>query len=132
MKEYKRLTMEGSVFDNIINCVVCPNKTEKYTCRKDKINCLKAVINRLAELENQIENGTLIELPCKVGDKLYSIPFDNSKIFEHKVKGFRIIAISENEKSNYIETDIGFLFGENAFLTKSEAEQRLKELKGEV
>lgn len=90
------------------------------------------ILERLAELEDKLENGTLIELPCKVGDKLYSIPFDNSKIFEHKVKGFRIIAISENKQSNYIETDIDFLFGENAFLTKAEAENKLKELKGEV
>lgn len=26
---------------------------------------------RLAELENAIENGTLVELPCKVGDVVY-------------------------------------------------------------
>lgn len=106
---------------------------------------------RLAKLEDKIEDGTLIELPFKLGDKLYSIPYsiplDNSKIFEHKVKGFRIIAISENEKSNYIETNIGvlfgknafsyietsigFLFGKNAFLTKAEAEKRLEALKNE-
>lgn len=89
------------------------------------------IYKRLQELENKIENGTLIALPCKVGDKLYSIPFDNTKIFEHTIKGFRIIAISENNQSNYIETDIGFLFGKNAFLTKAEAKKKLKELHNE-
>ena len=28
-------------------------------------------LNRLAELETKIEQGTLIELPCKVGDTVY-------------------------------------------------------------
>ena len=30
-------------------------------------------LNRLAELEDKIEQGTLIELPCKVGDTVYFI-----------------------------------------------------------
>lgn len=31
----------------------------------------KMAIERLAELEDKIEDGTLVELPCKVGDKVY-------------------------------------------------------------
>ena len=30
-------------------------------------------IDRLAELEDKIEHGTLIELPCKVGDTAYKV-----------------------------------------------------------
>ena len=113
MKKYERIT-EKEKFENLIL------KNAPY---------YKVIYEALQELENDLESGKMIRLPCKVGDKLYSIPFDNSEIFEHKVKDFRIIAISENEQSNYIETDIGFLFGENAFLTKAEAEAKLKELK---
>ena len=116
MKKYERLTER-------IGKGICI----KETSTNDNKSIWNA-IERLAELEDDLESGKMIRLPCKVGDKLYSIPFDNSKIFEHKVKGFRIIAISENKQSNYIETDIGFLFGENAFLTKAEAEKKLKEL----
>lgn len=32
---------------------------------------LQGLINRLTELEDKIENGKLIELPCKKGDILY-------------------------------------------------------------
>lgn len=31
------------------------------------------IYNRLAELEDKIENGTLVELQCKVGDTVYII-----------------------------------------------------------
>lgn len=31
------------------------------------------VYNRLYELENAIENGTLVFLPCKVGDKIWRV-----------------------------------------------------------
>ena len=135
MSDYKRLTNKEylnkpkcfNCEHNYSNCITC----ERYCVDGDCFE-LRSELRRLAELEDKIENGTLIELPCKVGDKLYSIPFDNSKIFEHKVKGFRIIAISENKQSNYIESDIGFLFGENAFLTKPEAEAKLEQIrKGE-
>ena len=39
---------------------------------------------RLAELEDKIENGTLVELPCKVGDKLYLVysPFGDVEEWE--------------------------------------------------
>lgn len=33
---------------------------------------IQVLINRLAELEDKIESGTLIELPCKVGDMIYN------------------------------------------------------------
>ena len=34
----------------------------------------RKVPKRLAELENKIENGLLIELPCKIGDTIYVVP----------------------------------------------------------
>lgn len=137
MSDYKKLTMEGSILGKIVNCVVCPNKTKNYTCRKDKTNCLQAVINRLAELEDKIENGTLIELPCKVGDMVYQV-FDleyDPRILEAKVIK---IEISETIRCYTKLTRLCMYnygcvknedFGETVFLTKPEAEAKLKELK---
>lgn len=36
---------------------------------------LQVAIDRLAELEDKMENGTLIELPCKVGTKINKLSF---------------------------------------------------------
>ena len=83
------------------------------------------------EINQKIEQGLLVELPCKVGDTVYSIPFDgNKKIFKHKVKDLRLLFISASKDCDYIENNFAW-FGENIFLTKEEAEAKLRELKGE-
>ena len=131
MSNYERLTTkadEGNVFDNIVFCLNCPNKTEKYRCKNNSKNCFKAVINRLAELEDKIENGTLIELPCKVGDIFYGI--ETNTIFKYSVIAIKIVENNAIHLSTVY--DIEFVLGKDAFLTKAEAEQKLKELKGEV
>lgn len=90
-------------------------------------------LERLAELEDKIENGTLVELPCKVGDKVYEVfkyhkpPFIKETTVEKIViteKGFKL-RLSRN---SVYETAISSL-GKTVFLTKSEAEARLLELK---
>ena len=87
------------------------------------------VFNRLAELEDKIEQGTLIELPCKVGDIVYQ--FDNGgKIYEAM-----ILDIAIYKGKPYYETcGVDFdnrAIGESVFLTKAEAEAKLKELNNE-
>jgi hypothetical protein len=109
--------------------VVCSNKTEKYKCRQDKTNCLKVVINRLAELEDKIENGTLIELPCKVGDTIYFVNHYRTtpRIEEYKVYGF-----SFGKDGTMLNIDFGaFISVNDVCLTKAEAEAKLKELQNE-
>ena len=120
---YKRLTERrgGLVIDN---CGNCPNVNNLQGCT-DK-NCYEIMKNRLAELEDKIEDGTLIELPCKVGDIVYQ--FDNGgEIYE-----LMILHINIYKGKPYYETDaIDFdnrAIGESIFLTKAEAEARLKEL----
>ena len=48
------------------------------------------IYTRLQKLENKIENGTLVELPCKVGDAVWYIKADGEVIWvdEMIVKGF--------------------------------------------
>lgn len=73
-------------------------------------------ISALLEAE---EKGLLLKLPCKVGDTVYGIQIDyNIKIdkLEYSIEEEKF----EIEKCRY--------FGEYVFLTKEEAEAKLKEL----
>lgn len=117
MSEYKRLTVRHPNSDYI---AITETKQLQET-RESKI-----VLNRLAELEDKIEDGTLIELPCKVGDIVYQ--FDNGgEIYE-----LMILHINIYKGKPYYETDaIDFdnrAIGESIFLTKAEAEAKLEEL----
>ena len=99
---------------------------------------IDAVYRKLKDYEDLEDQGKLLRLPCKVGDILYE-PTDRNTINEFKVKGFRIELFSL-----WIEWEIekGFVYqhnyeiessniGKTVFLTKSEAEAKLKELRGE-
>lgn len=89
--------------------------------------------NRLAELEDKIEQGTLIELPCKVGDTIWVVCGDISK---YKITEFWYDGVVFNfrgENNEYVEEHKRFRFfheriGKTVFLTREEAEKRLKEL----
>ena len=63
--EYKRLTTKKIDLDKL---------SEKAKSRiSDTYLDYARVNNALWEIENKIENGTLVELPCKVGDTVYKI-----------------------------------------------------------
>ena len=90
------------------------------------------------ELKSKIENQTLIELPCNIGHKVYVIEENEVKsaeiwriILTPKYKEFKwFIPYNETEA-----LDVGSFrieeIGKTVFLTRAEAEARLKELKGE-
>ena len=96
--KYKRITRSknsksNTIADNVLDCVL-----------------------RLQELEDKIENGTLIELPCPINTMVYIICCHRKK---------------------YITIEMPFTYDMidsyqcNWFLTKAEAEEKIKELKGE-
>lgn len=135
MKEYKRLT-----------------KKDRHEAKFDCIdqNKKRAILKRLWEIENQIENGTLIELPCKINDIVYEVcekPNNNpfvklpSEFFivEHRMGDIKMTMIGEKpifamftfNKEFGVMAWSGEHIGTQLFLTKSEAEARLRELKGE-
>ena len=91
-------------------------------------------IDRLAELEDKIENGTLVETPCKVGDTVYFDTYRHGEsigVQPHKVERVEVVFRTERTFGN-VGADIPeWQFGKSVFLTKSEAEARLKELKEE-
>ena len=96
----------------------------------------RLLYNCLAELEDKIENGTLIELSCKVGDKVYVLDSDKDDfvtISEEIVKDYNIDSNSFSiivQERNYTYFLSGNSLGDDWFLTKAEAEERLKELNG--
>ena len=107
MNDYKRLTAHKltSFYD-----------WERENLKPEQI---AEMYDRLAELEDKIENKTLVELPCKVGDTVYQ--FDNAgNIYESKIKQL----IYDTGHISFDERAIGT----SIFLTKAEAEARLKEL----
>ena len=91
----------------------------------------------LAEYEELEEQGLLLKLPCKIGDTVYQLI--NSHIYEYKVIGI-CFDIFQNKWMYEVAYQIGLewfktmcdfdAFGKSktVFLTKEEAEEKLKEL----
>lgn len=85
-------------------------------------------MEKLADYEDLEEQGGLIKLPCKVGDTVYVIVGKN--ISAQKIQR---ATIDSERKIEFCTKRRGFtLFdiGKTVFLTKSEAEAKLKELRG--
>lgn len=133
MSEYKRLTIKDKYK------IIRVNQS-----RGDLLEDYESLKNRLAELEDKIENGTLIELPCKVGDTIYLIPsktqFELNRLSSSFSKHNRVYEMEVYQlymnKNDYVlynfeqtASALGSSFGENWFLTKAEAEKKLNELK---
>ncbi|MDY5967883.1 MAG: hypothetical protein SPJ08_02610 [Sphaerochaetaceae bacterium] len=99
---------------------------------QDKSKCYeKNIYEKLREYENLEEQGLLLRLPCKVGTKVYAINpiIDYGEVGDESIYYYSII---EREFQIYMMMDYGKLvFGRNVFLTKAEAEQKLKEMESD-
>ena len=161
MKEYKRLTAKGFKANNTARVedsegmiAIC-DLYNRLAELEDKIergelveNTVVTYVNmgrcnsktlidkalKFDELKAKLENGTLIELPCKVGDTVYCIYRDDE--YEYWIEE---ALVHDFIYTNYGEIDIGTechmlgkVYRYCVCLTKSEAEAKLKELKGEV
>ena len=129
MSEYKRLTnKDWKEHYDIFEDVCCD------TCSEDCGQCERNfnALVRLAELEDKIENGTLVELPCKVGDTIYEVFKNHKPPFIQQTKVEKIIVTEKGLKlklarnSSY-ETSIASL-GKTLFLTEEAAKAQIKEL----
>lgn len=106
-------------------------------CIKSAEDCeqLAEWLEKAKEYQRLEEQGRLLKLPCKVGDTVYGISMGKiitlivNEISIFYMKGEKIInAKCQNDDMfrNYIEME----FGKTVFLTKSEAEAKLKKLRG--
>lgn len=75
-------------------------------------------LKKLKGYQQLEEQGRLIKLPCKVGDTVY-----------HVVQG-RIVEVSNVDLFFLLLSVVENRFNNSVFLTKSEAEAKLKELRG--
>ena len=94
---------------------------------------LKAMIEKLAAYEDAEEQGLLLRLPCKLGDKVYILAGRYGTFYEEDIcDGFYIGRDGElqvkvqNNKGNHGTYGV---IGKTVFLTQDEAEQKLKEMK---
>ena len=95
-------------------------------------NNFQKMARKLAEYEDLEEQGLLLRLPCKIGTKVYNITWWDDVQEKVVVKGktyYRTIHKHKVSKSTFGYTDIEEI-GKTVFLTKSEAEAKLKELRG--
>lgn len=125
MREYKRLTEKTK------DCFQYDLKDFKHKIGEfgdyDAFFAYSMAVKRLGELEEKIENGTLVELPCKVGDNAVAIIdtlcYPNA-IYNVKLKDLAYIVEDENG-------DVTFQHITRIFGTEAEAEKRLEEMKNE-
>lgn len=93
-------------------------------------------LEKLKEYEDLDKQGKIVKLPCKVGDVVYGISMGKiisltvNEISMFSLEGEKLINVkcqNNDEFRNYVERE----FGKTVFLTKSKAEAKLKELRGE-
>lgn len=108
----------------------------KMTSLKDPCEYCQNAIEKLAYYEDLEEQSRLIELPCKVGESIWVV-FVGCDVEEYVVAS---IEVGEtHDKIRFTDGSCHTIWGKDyepfkkwAFLTKEEAEAKLKEMKGNV
>lgn len=148
----ERLTYRTELGVSIDKNEDCPTCSICWNCDISPRKCkyISDVLKKLADYEDLEEQNRLIILPCKVGDTVYVVtsPFNvfddieydenmKDEVYESYVSSttfyksgeqYRIYAKATNHfiGAYFRECD----FGKTVFLTKSAAEEKLKELRG--
>lgn len=122
-----------------------------YSCYGGKpnphyTNCEEGycAMEKLAAYEDAEEQGRILRLPCKVGDKVYQIsenfiePCTVETIFlgNYRDRNGNWCNMAEiyydRDDCPYVSTEMYFTdIGETVFLTETEAEAKLKEMEGQ-
>ena len=134
----------GTVQDGVFRLAELEDKIERGELVDTKENHLIAISRASGKSSKQLETidilakyeqGMLVELPCKVGDTVYKQyineieSFRVTMICQKADKTFKIRLTSDRYKTSH-DVLISEL-GKTVFLTKAEAEQKLKELEDE-
>lgn len=91
---------------------------------KDFSSRLELMFEKLAHYEDLEEQGLLLKLPCKVGDTVYKLWYSNG--IPYRIQELKIRTLE-----NVVSIVKHNLLGERVFLTKEEAEAKLKEMRCE-
>lgn len=94
----------------------------------DECDFSYAICKKLGEYEDLEEQGRLIKLPCKIGTEVYNTTWWDDVQEKVVVKGktyYRTVHKHKVSKSIFDYRDIKE-FGKTVFLTKEEAEAKLK------
>lgn len=104
----------------------------------------RQILDRLCDLEDKIEQGKILELPCAVGQTVYVITTDSpTRIEETKISQV-VVRLKGNSKPQYsilapcVYDDWGKAkwsfcdnnFGTDFFFDQSEAEAKVREMEG--
>ena len=113
--------MERLTDKNIVGKYFYPKCFEKCdglgaSSKCDNCEIMTSVCEKLGKYEDLEEQGRLVILPCNVGDTVY-----------HVVQG-RIVEVSNVDLFFLLLSVAENRFNNSVFLTKSEAEQKLKEM----
>lgn len=137
MTEHKRLT-ERDEFDNA-DIIGVSSADIQLNLNFAEFNRVTNALNKLADYEDAEETGTLVRLPCKVGDTVYyinkrpHIALYLNTIYKAEVVrivttrlGTSLVIQIHNEHGCTEIPDIKD-FGKIVFLTREDAEKALKE-----
>ena len=137
--KYERITDKAHRFKK---CAGCTYKKCQYC--DDKPDYEREGYNRLAELEDKIEQGYIKILPVKVGDKIYVVPSkasyginrmhktfrENNRVYTQTVDEIRFFkdGVYMVYSCEYQQNHHSEFFGETWFLEYEQAANRLKEM----
>lgn len=107
----------------------------RYTIRGYKYGDTECPMSKLQDLENKIEDGVLVELPCRVGQKVYVLSrYYGSEWEVYECRVYEYTIYEHNIFMGIANSDYNFgssvrEIGVSVFLTREEAEKTLAEIK---
>lgn len=125
-----RLTKRGHKKLALLIGTSCSYGHMSYDCQLEEGNeLLKSVLDKLAMYEDLEEQGRLLKLPCKIGDTVWNYNYFGLRDYKVTYMGF------DKDGLLYFDCYSGIAysfrcylkdFKDKIFLTKSEAEAKLK------
>lgn len=143
----ERLTdiINGWTFEETIKSAESLMEAEKNMFKWDVLRHLRDFAEnyreQIKEYQQLEEQGRLLKLPCKVGDKIFlDFAGFGKDIDKFTAKDFHLDCFEDGETILFCDYESNdrtlsgqidvMEFGKTVFLTKSEAEAKLKELRG--
>lgn len=119
----ERLT---EILNNLKKGISQMGDKEEIKVNKNFLKYVREYLEQLKFYKNAEEQGLILRLPCKVGDTVYFVDFDENEYDEAIVES---IEFGRNGFLINSDCEIGtYLGAEYLFLTKEEAEQALKQM----